>query len=195
MTVDLSGSLHSHTFHTDYRNPNERSKSPFDLGYFVRRCMEYGRNFQAVTDIRAQRPGFPAFDEQRYVELIKTADPNDNSYELEASKTEARVYIPSTREVFYILRTQEVLTNVPKKHVLAVNVGDMPGGESPEETLKRIKGGGGFAIIDHPFMCGAWNEDEIHRAYEVGLIGAIEWNGGLTFPACLDLIPGLKYKT
>lgn len=49
--IKVSGSLHSHGFHTYYRNNGELARSPFDLEYFVRTCLNNRRDFQAITDI------------------------------------------------------------------------------------------------------------------------------------------------
>lgn len=105
------------------------------------------------------------------------------------------MHITTTGQRLYIPRTQEVLTNIPKKHILALGVGDIKGGKSVEETLNEISGEGGYAIIDHPFMCGAWTEEEILELWDRGLIVGIEWNGGLTFHELFDRIPGLKHRT
>lgn len=176
--IFVSGSLHSHGCWTDYRNQNETRKFPFDLESFVRLCIDTGRNFQAITDIMASRPGKPEFKEHRYSSLLK--NPNLST------TFESKISLPSGH-TFYIPRTQEVLTDVNFKHILAVGLReDIPGGLPAVDTLKKIKEKKGYVVIDHPFMCDAWAEDELLGLYKDDLIDTLEFNGGLTFPAFLD---------
>lgn len=182
--IKVSGSLHSHGCWTDYRNLNETAKFPFDIEAFVNSCISCNRDFQAITDIMAARPGKPAFVEHRYQALLKTDNPK-TALSLEINEKEAAIYCPAGK-VFYIPRSQEVLTSVNYKHVLALGVQDIPGGKSTSKTLELIKQRKGYVVIDHPFMRDAWKEDELLGLYKDGLIDALEFNGGLTFPLFLD---------
>lgn len=187
MTI-VKGSLHSHGCWTDYRNPNERKNFPFDLETFVNLCIDCKRDFQAITDIMANFPEKPEFIEDRYKELLATANPKA-TYELQHGKRESILYFPTTEKTFIIPRTQEVLTNKHFKHILAVGTeSNIKGGQSSLDTLKEIQDKGGYSIVNHPFMCNAWTEQEILDFYHNGLIAAIEWNGGLTFPSFLSYI-------
>jgi len=182
--VTFSGSLHSHGCWTDYRNPRERKKFPFDLKTFLEHCISCDRDFQAITDIMACWPGKPEFREHRYAELLKTADPRGD-YEVEEREGEAKIYL-SSGKVFYIPRSQEILTDIHFKHILAVgSKEDIPGGRNVLETLRRVKDRGGTTVLDHIFMCDAWTEEEVMDLYQKGLIDALEWNGGLTFSTLL----------
>jgi hypothetical protein len=183
-TQSLSGSLHSHGCWTDYRNSGEQKNFQFNLENFVNYCMNCGRDFQAITDIMAAWSCQPEFKENRYSALLATAH-SKKDYDLEVRKGEAVIYFKSGR-IFYIPRTQEVLTSIHFKHILALGLSEnIQGGRSALDTLKQIKDLGGYAIIDHPFMCDAWNEEEIFRAFQENLILALEWNGGLTFSSSL----------
>jgi hypothetical protein len=187
--MDISGSLHSHGCWTDYRNKSEKKHFPFNLESFAKYCSS-GRDFQAITDIMASRPGKSEFIEKRYDALLKTADPKDNSYEVQRNKTESIIYFPKENKQLVIPRTQEVLSNVNFKHILAIGVEeDIKGGGNALDTLKEIRDLGGYSILDHTFMCNAWDEDEVKDLYEKKLILATEWNGGLTFPAICDWLP------
>lgn len=180
----VSGSLHSHGFWSDYRNKHEIFFAPFDLDYFVKTCVKYGRDFQAITDIMANWKGKPEFQENRYNELISTAKLN-NEYQVDYSKTETKITFENG-EIFYIPRTQEILTSTPRKHILGLNLEkNISGGRNAKEILNEIKNEGGYAIIDHPFACGAWQKEELLELYENNLITALEWNGGLTIPGWL----------
>lgn len=180
----VSGSLHSHGCWSDYRNLNETDKFPFNLEAFVNHSVSCGRDFQAITDIMAARPDKPSFVEHRYHALLKTNNPKD-ALSASANENEATIYLPSGR-IFYIPRSQEVLTETNFKHVLALGVQDIPGGLTPLKTLELVKSSKGYVVIDHPFMCNAWTEDELLGLYKDGLIDALEFNGGLTFPSFLD---------
>jgi len=188
----MRGSLHSHGCWTDYRNPNERKSFSFSLRKFIDLCHESGRDFQAMTDIMAARPGMPEFREHRYDALLRTADAKAD-YELFQGDIESVVYFEGGKKRVIIPRSQEVLTDIPFKHILALGVSeDVPGGKPAKDTLKRIKGEGGYTVIDHPFMCNAWTEEELLELREEGLVDALEWNGGLTFPAFMYLGGKLK---
>lgn len=179
----LSGSLHSHGCWTDYRIAEEQLKFPFKLKDFAEFCISHGRDFQAITDIMANRPGKPEFIEKRYDALLDTANSKDKSYELQRGETESTIFFKNGSKLI-IPRTQEILTDVNYKHILAIGVkGDIPGGGDALLRLKLIKSFGGRAILDHPFMCDAWNEDEVMELYDRGLVLAPEWNGGLSFPS------------
>lgn len=179
--IAVNGSLHSHGCWTDYRNPGEQARSPFNLEAFVEHCISCGRDFQAITDIMANWPDSPEFIEHRYEALLKTANPK-SGYNLQSGKRESIIYTPA--KPFVIPRSQEILTSTHFKHVLAVGAEkDIRGGRSAFDILKEIQDNNGYAVIDHPFMCDAWLEEEILELYHKGLIAAIEWNGGLTLPA------------
>ncbi len=187
---DVKGSLHSHGGWSDYRNRNEQKKFPFDLKIFAEYCIKHGRDFQAITDIMANRPGNPEFIEKRYDALLNTANPKDNNYEVERNKTESTIYFPKEKSKLIIPRTQEVLTDISFKHILAIGTeNDIRGGRNAFDTLKEIRDLGGYSILDHTFMCDAWNEEEVRDLYEDKLILATEWNGGLTFPAICGYFP------
>ncbi len=186
----VKGSLHSHGCWTDYRNENEQRDFPFDLKTFSKYCISQGRDFQAITDIMAFRPGKPEFIEKRYDSLLKTANPRDNSYEVQKNKTDSLIYFPKEESKLIIPRTQEILTDVHFKHILAVGTEeDIRGGRNAVDTLKEIRDLGGYSILDHTFMCNAWDEEEVKSLYEDKLIIATEFNGGLTFPAICDILP------
>jgi len=185
-----SGSLHSHGCWTDYRNESEKKNFPFDLKSFVEYCSIIGRDFQAITDIMAHRPEKPEFIEKRYKALLKTADPKDKSYVLQQNKTESVIYLLKENKKLIIPRTQEILTDINFKHILAIGVEkDIRGGRNALETLNEIRDLGGYSILDHTFMCDAWNKEKVKKLYSKGLILATEWNGGLTFPAICDILP------
>ncbi|MDP1695701.1 MAG: hypothetical protein Q8L29_02195 [archaeon] len=187
----ITGSLHTHGFWTDYRNPNETARAPFNLKYFVGACIKY-LDFQAITDIMSNWPEWKEFTEHRYSALLATADPKDKDLHIENNGIEARVWLYGNE--FTIPRTQEILTNKHFKHILVAGVKeDIFGGRNARDTLKEIKDKGGYAILDHPFMCDAWTEEEVLDLYDKKLIQALEWNGGLTFPSWLPKF--LRKKT
>ncbi len=187
---DVKGSLHSHGGWSDYRNKDEQKKFPFDLRVFAEYCIKHGRDFQAITDIMASRPGELEFIEKRYDALLNTANAKDNNYEVERNKTESTIYFPKEKSKLIIPRTQEVLTDVHFKHILAIGAEkNIRGGRNAVDTLKEIKDSGGYSILDHTFMCDAWHEEEVRNLYEDKLIIATEWNGGLTFPAICGYFP------
>jgi len=180
-SIKFSGSLHSHGCWTDYRNPKEKMNFPFDLEKFAKLCLGCGRDFQAITDIMASWPGMPEFQEHRHRALLDTAR-KDSSVYLEGGKRESIVYVGSGKLV--IPRTQEILTDTHFKHILAVGTDrDIRGGRNAIDTLKEIKDTQGYCIIDHPFMCSIWQEGELLDLHDKGMIDALEWNGGLTWPA------------
>lgn len=186
----ISGSLHSHGCWTDYRNKNEQKNFEFDLKTFTEYCISQGRDFQAITDIMTFRPGKPEFIEKRYDSLLDTANPRENSYEVQRNKTESIIYFPKENSKLIIPRTQEILSDVNFKHILSMGTeADIKGGRNALDTLKEIKDLGGYSILDHTFMCDAWREGEVKKLYDDGLILATEWNGGLTFPAICDVLP------
>lgn len=179
----VAGSLHSHGLWTDYRNRHERFLAPFDIEHFANICISNERTFQAITDIMAHWPNKPEFKEQRYKNLIETANPNSTEHSLDIFPHETRVNFSNGNE-FWIPRTQEILTDTPRKHILGLNLGkSISGGRDSLEILKEIKGEGGYAIIDHPFSCQAWTKEELVELYQNELIVALEWNGGLTVPS------------
>lgn len=185
----FSGSIHSHGFWTDYRNKAERREAPFNLSFFANTCQRLGRKFQAITDLMVAKPGSEPFIEHRFEELLKTADSAVSDMYVENKGKEAIIYF-GEREPFVIPRTQEIVTARPGKHILVINVeGDIRGGKNTLDTLKEIKDAGGTAIVNHPFMRSAWSEEELLKFYKESLIGAIEWNGGLTFPSWCKCLP------
>jgi hypothetical protein len=182
MGKSVNGSLHSHGCWTNHYSTRERRRFPFSLGSFVDLCVYSGRDFQAITDVMANPPGQSETRERRYQDMLETADPAA-PYELDAGKKESTIWLLGGRK-FTLLRSQEVLTNKIFKHILTIGAdGNIKGGRGVEDTLNEIQDKGGSAIIDHPFLLNVWSEDEIRRLYDEKKILAIEWNGGLTFPA------------
>lgn len=192
----LSGSLHGHGCWTDHRIAEEQLIFPFVLKDFAEYCISCGRDFESITDIMAHRPGKPVFREHRHKELLDTANPKDKSYEFQRGKSESTIFfkeggkliIPRTQEI--LIGTQDVKTDTHFKHILAIGVEkDILGGRDSLEILKDIKDAGGYAILDHTFMCDAWDEDEVINLYDKGLVLATEWNGGLSFPKICNILP------
>lgn len=165
--------------------------SPFDLDFFVKTCMKYERDFQAVLDIMAHQKGKEAFIENRYEELIKTAKPN-KFYDAEFfpnSKfpTETIIHFKNGKK-FYIPRTQEIITENLLAHILAIGLGkssNIPGGLSAYETLKIIKNEGGYAILNHSLVCKAFEKEQVKKYFEEKLILGAEFNGGITIDSKL----------
>ena len=91
--IIVKGSLHSHGCWTDYRNPEERERFPFDLLEFAKLCLKSGRDFQAITDIMADWDRSPRDRENRYEDLLKTANPQDRSYELQKDSKESIIWL------------------------------------------------------------------------------------------------------
>ena len=202
--IQMNGSLHSHGCWTDHRNPNETARFPFDLETFARLCIEIGRDFQVISEIK-DHPKEPArwHNERRYHDLMKTIRKSDN-YEVERAGDLYNVYFKRENKRVVIIRGQEVSLANPVlkgeesfdshlKHVSAIGVErELKGGLSAEETLKIIREESGYAFPNHPFMVDAWSEEELLDFYERKLISAIEFNSGLTFPACLDNVLGKR---
>lgn len=186
--ITLKGSLHSHGCWTDYRNPEERKRFPFDLLEFTKLCLKSGRDFQAITDIMVDWNKNFRDREHRYEDLLKTANSQDRSYEMQQGPKESILWLNENglTKKLIIPRTQEILTSTPFKHILAIGSDeDIQGARKAEDILKEISDKGGYAILDHPFMCNAWTEEEILKLYQENLIIAVEWNGGLTFPSLI----------
>ena len=182
----VNGSLHSHGCWTDYRNPAEQAGFPFSLESFVRLYLECGRSFASVSDRRAHHSGKPAFREEMYEKLLETADPQNPDCYLEKRGSESIIWLNDAGQEFIIIRTQEVLTDKPFKHILAVGAEkDIKGGNLPLETLKEIRESGGYAVINHPFMRNAWTEQEIRELHAKGLVHALEWSSFVSFPKWL----------
>ena len=188
----VSGSLHSHGFWSDYKNIHERVLSPFDLDYFIKICMKYGRHFQSALDVMACQSGKNSFSENRYNDLIKTAKLTKD-YDLEINPIETRAYFKDGRK-FYLPRVQEVIADNNLAHVLVLGLGrndNIRGGNSVISTLEEIKNRGGYAFINHPFVCNSFEKEELLEFYEKGLILGTEFNGGVTIGKNLE---PLAYK-
>ncbi len=182
----IRGSLHSHECHTDHRNEEEWKKFPFDLEAFVRLCLEIGRDFQAISEIKDHPTEAPRWwNEKRYSDLMKTAKSSPN-YEAHISPNICEVYLKPEDKKIVIIKGQEVCIG-PLKHVSAIGVTrDLQGGLDTRETLKIIREEGGYAFANHPFTNNEWTEEELLSFYEQGLLQAAEFNSKLTFPNWLD---------
>ena len=184
-----SGSLHSHGEQTDCRNFNERKS--FTLNHIINTCAKAGRDFQAVLDIMANQNRRPEFQEDRYEKLIETRSLLGKKYEVESSPIETKIIYEDKKgneKEFYIIRTQEIIAENTRQHVLALNLdSNISGGGNVEEILKEIKGNGGYAFLNHPFVCGAFEKNEILDFYNKGLILGTEFNGGVTIDSKLGV--------
>ncbi|MEN7982336.1 MAG: hypothetical protein ABFQ65_02730 [Nanoarchaeota archaeon] len=186
------GSLHSHGLWTDYRNWHEKLRAPFNLDFFFKTCIKYGRDFQGVLDIMAHLDGEEIFQEERYKKLIKTADPKKN-YEVESSEIETKIIYEDKKgdeKEFYIIRPQEIILKNPRQHILALNLNhknNISGGRYVRETLKEIQKKGGSGFLNHALVCGAFREEEIKNYFEEGLILGTEFNGGVTIDSKLEI--------
>ncbi len=186
------GSLHSHGFWTDYRNKHEMFFAPFNLNFFFKTCVKYGRDFQGVLDIMAHLDKKKPFEEERYKNLIATADPLKD-YEVEFSEIETKIIYEDKEgkeKEFHILRPQEIVLKNPRQHILALNLNyknNISGGREVRETLKEIQERGGSAFLNHAIVCGAFSEEEIKNYFEEGLIFGTEFNGGVTVNSKLGI--------
>lgn len=185
----VAGSLHSHLFWTDYRNWIEKHLpifgAAFDLEFVIDTCISYGKDFQGSVDIMAHQLGKNPFIEDRFQKLIKTAKPN-SKYEFFFSPTEIHAIYEDkegNEKDFYIPRMQEIITENPLAHILALGLDkkhNIPGGMSALNTLLKIREEGGYAILNHALVCNAFIKKQILDFYKEGLILAAEFNGGVT---------------
>jgi hypothetical protein len=140
-----------------------------------------------LVDIQAK-----GFSEKRFNTLLKSVDRSNQFYRMDVDDGSGTAFFefPDKRN-FALHRVQEVLTNVPKVHYLAVGLPlnvNIRGGRTPQDTVKEIKEHKGYVVVDHPYALTFKGNNfvQINR----GSIDLLEYNGGLNSRAKISPFVG-----
>lgn len=192
--VPVHFDFHSHGAWTDYKQGlGNLEYFPRYLGALARKIQDKELNISGLVDIQAD-----GFSEKRFEKLKKTLDEKADSYSVDLDSDKNTIFINFIRGVYGrvgISRVQEVLTNIPKVHYLAVGLDkDVPGGKSPSDTVNFIKDNQGYVIVDHPYFTPSLNPFKLTQGNNFvelnrDKIDAIEYNGQLNVKM---LAPSIK---